>query len=257
MGCDIHLFVETRDPGGPWMLTRVELPCGWCDGTAVSTRGEACYGCRAKPKVEVGYSDRCYDTFAILANVRNGSGFGGISTGGGFISIAEPRGLPDDMSAELKQLIARNDDDEPAGAYETLRAKWGATWIGDHSHTHLSLDELLKFNWRQVATKTGWVSLEEFRKWDAKGGGWPDGWCGGISGQRIRHVTNEAMRKLIAAGRVESDDSKWDEDRHYTLVRWTDTYAACSGRFHDKFIPALVALGKPPGDVRIVFGFDS
>lgn len=67
MGTDIHLFVETR-VNGVWEL-----------------RSDA-------PR----FSGRNYNEFAILAGVRNGTGFAGCDTDG-FAPIAEPRGLPDDM----------------------------------------------------------------------------------------------------------------------------------------------------------------
>jgi len=50
MGCDIHLFVERRQDSGKW--ERVEPPKG------LSKYGEW-------------FPGRSYDTFAILANVRN------------------------------------------------------------------------------------------------------------------------------------------------------------------------------------------
>ena len=44
------------------------------------------------------YGDpRSYNTFAMLANVRNGRGFAGIKTSDGFPYIHEPRGLPADL----------------------------------------------------------------------------------------------------------------------------------------------------------------
>ncbi|HZN64723.1 MAG TPA: hypothetical protein VFB66_05440 [Tepidisphaeraceae bacterium] len=259
MGCDIHLFVETREPGGKWVLASVLRECSFCSGTGVTPEGyrepgKPCWFCRHIPGKVSGFGDRSYDTFAILANVRNGHGFAGIETGGGFISIDDPRGLPGDMSAELKSLCDDYDDDR----WEELDAKYGAGSLGDHSFSWLTLAELLAYNWRQVATKTGVVSLEQFRKWDASGGGWPDGWCGSISGPGITMVSNAEMRGLIAGGRKEPEEPYNPRaKRHYTSVRWTDTYARCARSFHDKFIPALVALGKPAGDVRIVFGFDS
>ena len=40
---------------------------------------------------------RSYNTFAMLANVRNGYGFAGCRTSTGFPVIHEPRGLPEDL----------------------------------------------------------------------------------------------------------------------------------------------------------------
>lgn len=265
MGCDIHLFVEARQPGGPWKLQRVTVPCSWCKGTKVNPPtsrqpGEQCWFCRRHPGLEVGYDHRNYDVFAILANVRNGRAFGGCATGGGFISIDDPRGFPGDMSDDLKRIVSKSDEDDDS--WERLKSEYGSGWIGDHSFSHISLAELLAYNWEQVATQVGWVDLETFRAWDAKGGGWPEGWCGDIMGPRIKKISNQEMRALIAGGRIEKNEPcDPNATAHYTQVRWTDTYAKCAGDFHDKFIPALVglgaALGVEPENVRIVFGFDS
>lgn len=241
MGCDIHLFVETREPGGPWRLTRVERTCPDCKGTRLTL--QPCHWCRRSPGKVAGFDDRSYDTFAILAGVRNDHGF---------VPIAKPRGLPNDMSPELRGIASDEDGDR----WDDLKAEHGAGSLGDHSFSWLTLEELLKYSWRQLATKSGIISLEEFRDWDAKGRGWPRGWCGGISGPGVRHISNAEMRALIEGGRVE-DENAFGAVRHYTKVNWTDTYARCARSFHDGFIPAMVALGKPHGDVRIVFGFDS
>src|SRR5690606_27440711 len=68
--------------------------------------------------------DRNYDLFAILADVRNGYGFAGVYTGDGFNYISEPKGLPEDMSEELKKAI------------ETERV-----WLGDHDFSYLTSSE--------------------------------------------------------------------------------------------------------------------
>lgn len=256
MGCDIHLFVETREPGGPWKLARVERKCSWCKGSGKSVRGEACFGCRRHPGVSLGYYGRNYSTFAILAGVRNGDGT--FLAGATFVPISDPRGLPADISTDLQAVIDHRDEDEPYEAYEVRRDRWGCAWIGDHSFSHLGLDELLKYDWKRQTTHEGWVGLEVFREWDEGGRSWPKSWCGDINGGRIRKISNQQMRELVAGGRVEKDEP-YDPhaDRHYTKVAWTATYADSCRDFHDVFIPALVALGKPTTDVRIVFGFDS
>lgn len=69
MGCDIHAYVETRQPDGSWKKADVEVP-----------------------------DDRNYVAFAKLAGVRNGEGFGGCDTGDCVVPIDEPRGIPNDTS---------------------------------------------------------------------------------------------------------------------------------------------------------------
>ena len=47
--------------------------------------------------VAVAGNPRSYNTFAMLADVRNGRGFAGIKTSDGFPVIHEQRGLPEDL----------------------------------------------------------------------------------------------------------------------------------------------------------------
>lgn len=74
MGTDIHLMLQVKQ-GGNWL--DIEPCAGW-----------------SRP--------RNYDLFAILANIRNGSGFAGVPTGEGFVPISEPRGIPQDLQYRIK-----------------------------------------------------------------------------------------------------------------------------------------------------------
>lgn len=80
------------------------------------------------------YDNRNYDVFAILADVRNGRGFAGVKTGEGFVPISEPKGLPSNVSEEVK--------------------KESDYWEGDgHSHSYLTLQDLLTYDWHGQKTK--------------------------------------------------------------------------------------------------------
>ncbi len=82
------------------------------------------------------YHGRNYDLFAILANVRNGRGFAGIKTGEGFNPISEPKGLPEDVSPEVKQ----SSDD------------WD---VDGHSHSWHTVADLINYNWHQETISYG------------------------------------------------------------------------------------------------------
>ena len=132
MGCDIHLFAEIRKNG-----KRV----------AAGSEGDV-------------YDGRNYDLFAILADVRNGIGFAGCITGGGFKMIDEPRGIPSDASDEYQSACS--------------------DWYGNaHSHSYFTLAELKSYDWQQTTTHSGWVTPEEFKVFLEKGK--PSSWCGGTA----------------------------------------------------------------------------
>lgn len=95
MGCDIHVRVEVRT-NGKWQPTEYNMdtePFGW----------------------------RSYSVFAWLAGVRNYSHI---------TPISEPRGLPGDMSDEVRDWFGYGDE-----------------WSDFHSLSHLTLAELLAVNY--------------------------------------------------------------------------------------------------------------
>ncbi len=228
MGCDIHMVVQKLN-GKKWEDIDAGYPCRTCESTGKlkNRDGATCYWCDGRGFLAA-FETRTYDTFAILADVRNA--FGG-KDGEPLTPIAPARGLPYDIKD-----VSTEDDGR----------------FGDHSFSWLMLSELIDWpHWEDVVTKRGWIDEETFRAWDAAGGGWPKEWSGSVGGGRVRHISNEELRAIVSG-----TASREDRASYYTLVEWKDTHARCAREFHDSFIPALMKLGAP-NEVRIVFGFDS
>lgn len=265
MGTDIHLAVERRDRDGRWHLVPNPVrPCpGYLHDKSSDPRGK-CYWCHGTgTRTEAFFVDRNYDVFAILADVRNGFGFAGCITGTGFTAISKPRGLPDDMSEELQRLSTETD-------------KEGCTtvWLGDHSFSTLTVEEILGGNphpdtdhyWLLRTRHQGVVGPAEYLKW--KKDGRPQHWCGDVSGHGVRKVSNAEMAALILRGAVTfapvdaestlvpGDEKATDGLSCYTTVEWTETYAEAAASFLAMVFADLMPLGDPK-DTRIVFGFDS
>lgn len=179
---------------------------------------------------------RNYNLFSILANVRNGYGFAGVDTGEGFVPIAEPKGLPEGVCSRVRAEHAR--------------------WEGDaHSTSWFTLAELQAYDWEQVTKLRGIVSAHEYAIFKEKGA--PESWCGGVSGPRIEHVSNEEMEKRIASGELSTaKPERFGMEQVFTKIEWTRTYRECCRSFVEKTIPALRELGEPER-VRIVFWFDN
>lgn len=234
MGTDIHLRVERR-VNGVW--TKVDPPPEawdpWLKQQAEKDDEDGYYSRRVK---EVWYDDRNYKCFSILANVRNGYGVAGVDTGDCFVPVSEPRGLPEDLSAEIKQL--HNDD------YD----------LGDHSFSWLLVSELLAYNWQQTIKNRGVITWEAFlERMRAKDTSWPESYSGWISGPGIVVITRqEALDKLNSTGLAVHKDTKL-----YVQEEWESTYAEAAGRFYSEVLPNLQKLDADPNNVRIVFGFDS
>lgn len=180
---------------------------------------------------DVAEDGRNYDTFSVYANVRNGYGFAGVSTGEGWKPISEPRGYPKDFTQE---------DDQH-----------GESWMGDHSHSWLLLSEI-QSAWDEHAdadyTKHGVVERKHFLETLAAGKK-PESWCGGIAGRDVVVTTAEAVQKGTAPLNYTHVECSWltpGRDRLWLMRKQLD---------------ALRALREEHGvsadDVRLVFGFDS
>jgi hypothetical protein len=222
MGCDIHVFVEEYkdakwnhiEPGEyDWSL-------GW----------EENYGLP-----EWYYHGRNYNLFSVLADVRNGEGFAGCDTGDRITPMADPRGLPGDVSECVKSEHAEWDCDA-------------------HSASWFTVAELLAYNWDTAIVKRGIVSLGHYKWMKESGTDRPRHWCGGISGGGISHITQEAADTMLdTVVACENDDMR---DRKYLKVEWRQSIASACGTFVTKVLPALRSLGDTDR-VRVVFWFDN
>lgn len=260
MGCDIHLQVERREEGVWKRVPHPTRPCDdeYCTDGLYNEKtpnekmwGQAHYRCKGTGfYTDEFWDDRNYDVFAILANVRNGYGFAGCDTGDGFVPIDEPRGLPDDLSDEVRAGI---DGDQS----EYGDPQW--FWLGDHSHSWLLVQEILDYDWTRTTKMRGWVGVSEFETFEREGR--PSSWSGGISGGMVQHISNAEMRRRIADGSATREDTMIGPlaiaaPFYYTLVEWEVPYTDAASRFLRVLHRDIVPLGDP-SDVRLVFGFDS
>ena len=206
MGTDIHIAGEVynRDTG-TWHAIWLERPEGY------------------------GYWPRDYRSFGKLADVRNGTGFAGVSTGSKMVPISYPKGFPKDWDkynhwehpnrAAITLVTEENDDEYNDGRY----------WFGDHSFSWLTLEEIKKaYNPDEVFMITGMVSPEQKAKIDA--GEKPEQWCG------------------------------WTNRNDYTQVSWPSTVGeSCFllTYLYETLIEEATKRGLEDDEIRIVFGFDS
>lgn len=141
MGCDIHVYMEERVrtseyPQGIWMSTDK-----WS-----FQRNHLILPENGIPQMEVEYEDfiytaRNYLLFSILAGVRNHYGI---------TPISAPKGLPEDVSEVIK------------AAYKYMKKEL-------HSASHLTLEELMAYDWdtvfeREHIVKNELDALTQFRE---------------------------------------------------------------------------------------------
>ena len=246
MGCDIHLYAEKLNQNGEWET--LETWHKEDEGTEYEHL-DTKYG-------EGFYEDRNYDLFAILADVRNGYGFAGCDTGDAYMPIAEPKGLPEDCCAEIKQSSDRWDCD-------------------GHSHSYFTVRELLEYDWTQSNKQRGMVDLAHMVQWKNKY--MPDlsprSWCGMTSGGNLLALTpadwaldfSQAKKKLEELEERPTDDAitsmiqkKYEGKRVVYHYQWETPYHYEARSFLGETIPKLLAHCNGNFDsVRIVFWFDN
>ena len=169
MGTEIHPRAEVR-LNGIWRLANQNIP-----------------------------SCRNYITFAALANVRNGYGFAGVPTHDAIPFISEPRGLPDDLSAGLRDVLSL----DPYA-------------LGDHSFSWVTLREMQEYAKPDVHC-TG-MCLPD----DIIGSGRPKSWCGGVSGpsseKYVRHDWVESFKDAATTFVEIQQELEWmiDDERGIT-----------------------------------------
>lgn len=203
MGCDIHIWTEVRKDG-KWEISGYQ-PNG----------------------------SRNYNTFAILANVRNGRGFAGIKTGEGFNPISDPKGVPDDASPEYLEAVDQ--------------------WEGDgHSHSFLTMQELTSFDWGQFTMLRGSLSLSEY-KVIRETGEKPTSYCGSVMGPRVITIDTAEADTLLDTGLY--NGLSVDDASFYVNCHWPVMYSECCKGLNAS-MKAMESLGSPE-DVRIVFFFDN
>lgn len=182
--------------------------------------------------------DRNYTLFAILAGVRNGYGFAGCYRHEPLQPIAEGRGIPEFISVveerteELyNKYYGRWDDEEEFGC-----------WLGDHSYTHMTVNEILEWKgWNNHLSQGGVVSVEHYEETVAKGKE-PESWCGGISGGGVVTVAEDEYKSGAKATHVKCF---WKSEQSL-------------GERYDWFLEEIERIKNEYGEyVYLVIGFDN
>lgn len=236
MGCDIHFCVEKKTPRG------------WVSKDHWETEKDD--GETTRHLHTSFYSARNYDLFAILADVKNGRGFAGFRTGDGFTPIAKPKGLPADVSAEVKE----------------YSDQWGSD---GHSHSWHTVADLLDYNWRMTTTKSGMLDGREFyewRRWRRGQGLGPESYSAAVFGKDIKEMPLETMLALCSRVDELLEDPILRANEQATIdahmknvvcrVEWEVYYNQVAQDFLSETLPKLWRLGSPE-DIRIVFWFDN
>lgn len=182
--------------------------------------------------------DRHYLLFAWLGNVRNGFGFAGVPTHTPITPLSDCRGLPEDF-------LLNDEEAHPIASLEAMdprRQGWHEAdepleiRMGYHSFSWVSGAEVLAaLENLPPITRTGIISVEEFKAWDGKSA--PETWSGGISG----------------LGVLVSHPTDITDKTSHVQIEWQSSVAESVKYFTDE----VSRLADLHGEIRFVFGFDS
>lgn len=209
--------------------------------------------------------NRNYRLFSVLADVRNGYGFGGCITGHPVEPIDYPRGLPDDFPVCEKRYRLTNPIELFKVGDDAVIVS-GGIWLGDHSFSWLTGAELLKWYDRAVEmgfmfSVRGEIEKSVYWHWKKTGASRPTQWAGEVGGTRlqvvkgtdgVRFIKVDPSRHHVIAGETlvtKYPDAPYD----YVSAWWYVPVEDFVGEFFEE----VRRLVKLHGEIRFVFGFDS
>ena len=185
------------------------------------------------PKDKYGSSDyyngRSYFLFALLANVRNGYGEKAL------VPFSKPRGLPDNISPEVKKRYIK--------------------WKGDgHSHSYFTIDELLGFDWDKTTPCQEYITLQSYASWKDKN----------VPPEHPYRFNARAMGDECLTMEEADEFLKTDlglaaqimEKNYAVLASWNQPYRYYCHQFMNS-IDKILELDDDPKNLRIVFWFDN
>ncbi|MCL1918887.1 MAG: hypothetical protein FWG14_11310 [Peptococcaceae bacterium] len=187
---------------------------------------------------------RNYWLFAILADVRN--------MNRGCVPITRPKGIPNNVTSEVQK------------AAEDWRS------AHSHSHSYLTLAEIVAYNWTQIIIVDGILKAHEFYRWNDWGredGENPDSWITDAGYTPIEYLTEPEMLEHIEEvfRKCENDHletiNMLKESKYHIRCQWTQPYYKMATEFWSEMMPRLLKVATDVGgcasDVRIVFWFDN
>jgi hypothetical protein len=165
------------------------------------------------------YTGRNYDLFGFLGNVRNGLGFAGHKTGEPIMPLSDCRGWPDNCWSAFRDRHGNGKDD---GNY--------------HSHSYLTLTELLAANWEMQKTSCMYVEKADYLTYKETGELPEMGWSWRTGGNNL-DVT-EAQYEAMTPAEQEAVSG--------IEIEWSQPIRERVGSFYTETLPALRDLLSLP-----------
>ncbi len=231
MGTDIHLKMQKR-VDGTWLDMAPQWP------TYPFPKDDE--GNMIWPEDDP--TCRSYNVFALIAGVRNGTGFAGVPTHKPIEPIAANRGWPEDLDPKHDQ------HDYSLG--DPPEDHW---YPGDHSFTWASIAELRKADWGRAIDAVG---IARAHIWDAfiedPDADCPGSWCGGVGGRDVVIMNADEYAKAKQAGTLPKGDINVRGSWTWNPLKRTGFY---TWLFGDRVNTLIEEHGLE--NLRLLIGFDS
>lgn len=214
IGCDIHCYMETYN-SNTGLWEKA--------GNIFNNRWYPQYD--KEPKTDEPICDRHYMLFGILAGVRNGE----------VTPISKPRDLPDDVSEEV----------------ESKSEEWG---VDGHSHSYLTVKEILDYDWNQTYETTARMGLDEYTKYFNAGKKDPAKY----TTYKLRpneFLISESEMEKVMNSKEEMLKAALDNKDPHCVIQYDEKYSVACKKLLI-ILDEIVEMGNPE-DMRFVFWFDN
>jgi len=211
MGCDIHFYVERKIDGvwvqqfDPTIEDPTNHPARWS---------------------KYWFHNRNYMLFGLLAGVRNDE----------ITPLADPRGVPSDMSSSLS-------------------SEWN-DWSGDgHTPSYFTLPELLEARDKN-STFTGFVNIKNYRIY--KQTGQPTNVLSDIN--EVKWEFRNQSHEIVPEAEMEryvKMKAFLGETEYITEIIWERPNRTISSFFWEETLNKIIELDPDPNNIRCVFWFDN
>lgn len=246
MGCDIHMFVEIRNPStGAWEFVPAEGNAPQDDWDRKNNRWSW-------------FGGRNYTLFGILADVRGSS----------WPPISEPRGIPEDASLEYLSVAYPWKLDGHSHSWLTVAEIDAYNWGQTRLHKEVVSAPLYALRRAGKEWLHMWIALPNMSRQQEISHEQMEQYLGSCHFQDLLSEMKEQGKMeehldLLAATHEEmrakhgSVDSEFEPTVFYTTeVSALMTPIDDTQWFRKNLLPLLREMG-PPEDVRIVFFFDN
>lgn len=229
MGCDIHLFAESR-------IAEFQIE-GWEVVPGFGVCHDDGYPCCEY------FEPRNYDLFSILAGVRNVEGF---------LPIDEPRGIPEDATKEIRQCL--EDHDIHTTSWFTLEELLQFDWTQTATK-------------KRIVSASAYAEWSRWRREEGLGPESYCAAVFGSRVQMLEEGDMRRRILELTAGVYVREQTPVIENampRAYCEVEWDTSYHRAAPSFWSETIPRLLRAGDHECHftsrlpvIRILFGFDN